>query len=220
MEGGLISCKCGQEEEGVQNFRGKASQKRRPQWLRRLQAVSHIACRSHAAPMPFPCHAVPLRVQNVSFPFDLHSTAVSDSHLPCHDHAILRPCRSSQEHGTEGPSTDGLWATLPAFGFFPLPHGVPRRLLSEAHQSQTQVVSVKPNTVCHGRGKERQQHTTNKTICYTVGLAVRIFRLSCGHSRRTRHCRSRAGARHGKCELKHGMACERHGQDMLCVNRP
>jgi len=27
-----------------------------------LKADSHIACRVHAAPMPFPCHAVPLRV--------------------------------------------------------------------------------------------------------------------------------------------------------------
>ena len=27
-----------------------------------LKADSHIACRSHAAPMPFPFHAVPLRV--------------------------------------------------------------------------------------------------------------------------------------------------------------
>jgi hypothetical protein len=27
-----------------------------------LKADSHIACRSHAAPMSFPCHAVPLRV--------------------------------------------------------------------------------------------------------------------------------------------------------------
>ena len=27
-----------------------------------LKANSHTACRSHAAPMPFPCHAVPLRV--------------------------------------------------------------------------------------------------------------------------------------------------------------
>ena len=27
-----------------------------------LKADSHIACRSHAAPLPFPCHAVPLRV--------------------------------------------------------------------------------------------------------------------------------------------------------------
>ena len=26
----------------------------------------------------------------------------------------------------------------------------------------------------------------------------------------TRHCRSRAGARHGMCELTHGMAGERH----------
>ena len=39
-------------------------------------------CRAHAVPMLFPCHAVPLRVYNVSFPFDLHSGAVSDSHLP------------------------------------------------------------------------------------------------------------------------------------------
>jgi hypothetical protein len=27
-----------------------------------LKVDSHKACRSHAAPMPFPCHAVPLRV--------------------------------------------------------------------------------------------------------------------------------------------------------------
>jgi hypothetical protein len=27
-----------------------------------LKANSHIPCRSHAAPMPFPCHTVPLRV--------------------------------------------------------------------------------------------------------------------------------------------------------------
>ena len=29
---------------------------------RLLKADSHIACCAHAAPMPFPCHAVPLRV--------------------------------------------------------------------------------------------------------------------------------------------------------------
>jgi len=27
-----------------------------------LMADSHIACRAHAVPMPFPCRAVPLRV--------------------------------------------------------------------------------------------------------------------------------------------------------------
>ena len=39
-----------------------------------LKADSHIACRAHA---------VPLRVQNVSFPFDLHGATVFDSQLPC-----------------------------------------------------------------------------------------------------------------------------------------
>ena len=67
-----------------------------------LQADSHIACRSHATPMPFPCHAMPLRVYNVSFPFDLHSAAVSDSHLPCRahaipDHAVL--LKATAQHG-------------------------------------------------------------------------------------------------------------------------
>jgi hypothetical protein len=78
-----------------------------------FKADSHIACRAHAAPKLFPCHAVPLRVQNVPFTFDLHSAAVSDSHLPCSAHALLRPHRSSQGYGTRRPSRDGLWATGP-----------------------------------------------------------------------------------------------------------
>ena len=49
----------------------------------------------------------------MSFPFDLHSAAVSDSHLPCHVHVMLRSCRSSQDRGTARPSRDGLWATCP-----------------------------------------------------------------------------------------------------------
>ena len=63
------------------------------------KAVSHTACRVHATPMSFPCHAVPLRVWNVSFSFDLHSAAVSDSQLPCRAHSMLWPCRSSQGQG-------------------------------------------------------------------------------------------------------------------------
>ena len=77
-----------------------------------IKANSHIACRAHAAPMPFPCHAVPLRVSSVSFPLDSQSVAVSDSHLPCHAHAMLRSCRSSQGHSTARPSLDDravLW---------------------------------------------------------------------------------------------------------------
>ena len=60
-----------------------------------LKADSHIACLAHSAPMPFPCHAVPLRV---SFPFDLHSAAASDSHLPCH--ALTMPFFSRPQHST------------------------------------------------------------------------------------------------------------------------
>jgi hypothetical protein len=54
--------------------------------------------------------------------------------------------------------------------------------------------------------------------CWTSSFGY--FRLSCGLSRRTRHYRSRAGARHGMCQLTQGMAGERHGHCMLCVNRP
>jgi len=79
----------------------------------------------------------------VSFPFDLHSAAVSDSHLLCHAHAVphamLRPFRSFQGHGTARPSVERRpVGYLPAFGFFRLPRGVPRRLLSEAYQSSSQ----------------------------------------------------------------------------------
>jgi hypothetical protein len=53
-------------------------------WIQRtLKADSHTACRAHA---------VPLTVYNVSFPFNLHSAAVSDSHLPCYAHAASIPC--------------------------------------------------------------------------------------------------------------------------------
>ena len=53
-----------------------------------------------------------------------------------------------------------------------------------------------------------------KDDLYTVGLEVGCFRLPCGHAQRTRHCRSRAGARHGMCELAHCMTEERHGRGM------
>jgi hypothetical protein len=52
-------------------------------------------------------------------------------------------------------------------------------------------------------------------ICYTVGLAVRILLATTRTFTKDRHCRSRAGARHGMCELmaRHGRgtAWARHG---------
>ena len=80
-------------------------------WI--VKADSHIACRVHAVPLP--CRAP--KDLDVSFPFDLHSAAVSDSQLPCHAHAqahaMLRQCRSFQGHSTARPSLDGraeLWS--------------------------------------------------------------------------------------------------------------
>jgi hypothetical protein len=62
----------------------------------------------HAAPMPFPCHAVPLRLYIVSFPFDLHSAAVFDSHMQCRVRAMPRPCRS--ESYVSRPRHSAAWA--------------------------------------------------------------------------------------------------------------
>jgi len=96
---------------------------------------------------------------------------------------------------------------LPAFGFFRLPRGVPRRLLSEAykHSSQRSI----PTTVRSG-SNTLQKGRSVKLLAYQFGY----FRLPRGLSRRTRRCRSRGGARHGMCELTHGMAGERHGNGM------
>jgi hypothetical protein len=62
-----------------------------------LKADSYIRCRSHAVPMLFPCHAFPLRVKIVSFPFDLHSAAVFDSGIPWGSPAMPRICRSESD---------------------------------------------------------------------------------------------------------------------------
>jgi hypothetical protein len=94
-----------------------------------LKANAHITCRAHAAPMPFPCHAVPLRVYIMSFPFDLHSADVFVSHMPCHAHAapvpcscfthampcpcsaraVLRPCRSESDFSRPRHNTAWAW---------------------------------------------------------------------------------------------------------------
>jgi hypothetical protein len=92
--------------------------------------------------MPRPCHTA-----NVSFPFDLHNAAVSDSHLPCRahaipDHAIL--LKATAEHGhREKPC--GLLARV---RLLPANTRSSTKLLSDTYQSQMQVASVKTNTVC------------------------------------------------------------------------
>jgi hypothetical protein len=80
----------------------------------------------HAVPLP--CHAA--QGLDCILPFDLHSAAVFDSHMPCRARAMPRTCvlkAPSQGHGTarhgrgmgmacgnwHRPSRDGMWATWP-----------------------------------------------------------------------------------------------------------
>jgi hypothetical protein len=84
-----------------------------------FRANSHIACRAAKG-----------------LETGLHSAAVSDSHLPCHAHAAPMPFFSRPRHSTAVERRPVGY--LPAFGFFRLPRGVPRRLLSEAYQSSSQ----------------------------------------------------------------------------------
>ena len=87
--------------------------------------------------MPFPCHAVPLRVKMclsqliyVVRPRLIHICHAAP--VPCSDHAVL--LKATTQHGRRQRPV----SYLPALGFFRLPRGVPRRLISEAYQSSSQ----------------------------------------------------------------------------------
>jgi hypothetical protein len=87
----------------------------------------------------------------------------------CSDHAVL--LKATAQH-VRRETACGLSARV---RLLPATTRSSSKFLSDAYQSQLQVASVNPNTICHGQGKEWQQHTTKKMICYTVGLAVQIF---------------------------------------------
>ena len=115
----------------------------------RIKPDSHIACRAHAVPLP--CH--PAKGLECVFPiwFTQCGRVWFTLAIPCPCHAPTKPFFSKPRQSTSVER--GPVGYLPAFDFFRLSSGVPRRLLSEAYQSHRQVASVKPN-VCHGRGKE------------------------------------------------------------------
>jgi hypothetical protein len=143
---------------------------------RPAQANSHRPCRSHAAPMPFPCHAVPLSVLIVSLPFDLHSAAVFDSHMPCRAHAAPVPCH---DHAVLKATSQG--------------HGTTRYRRGMSMAWHYELASA-----------VQRRHVGDPP-------AFGFFRLPRRISRRTRHCRIIAGARHGMCELtRHGMGAAWH----------
>jgi hypothetical protein len=105
----------------------------------------------HAVPAPCQCRSPAMPCQKlifVSFPFDLHSGAAFDSHMPRRARAMPRTYRSESDFLR--PRNNAAWAwhgmcelpsavhrrhvdDLPVFGFFRLPRGVPRSVLSEAY---------------------------------------------------------------------------------------
>jgi hypothetical protein len=94
---------------------------------------------THSKPRPCrsPCHAVPLRVYNV-FPiwFTQCGRVWFTLSMPRPCSALTMPLFSRRRHSTAVETRPVGY--LPAFGFFRLPRGVPRRLLSEAYQSSSQ----------------------------------------------------------------------------------
>jgi hypothetical protein len=166
------------------------------------------SCRAHAVPLP--CHAA----KGLECVFPIWFTQCNRVWFTL---AMLRPCHSltmlffsRRRHSTAVERQPVGY--LPGFGFFRLPRGVPWRLSSEAYQSSSQQ-SI-PTTVKSG-SSTLQKRRSVKLLDWQFGY----FRLPRGLSRRTRHCRSMAGAQHGMCELTaqsgRGTAWARHGHGLL-----
>ena len=168
-----------------------------------------LSCCAHAVPLP--CRAA----KGLECVFPIRFTQCGRVWFtlamppPCHP----RPCRSSQGHGTGRPSRDGLWATVlrsASSGYHAELRGVSRSCY-QTHTNPRCRWPVWNQTPFITAEEKSGSSTLQKRRSLTQ---FGYFRLSCGLSRKTRHCRSRAGARHGMCELTHGMAGERHGNGM------
>jgi hypothetical protein len=115
--------------------------------------------------MPCPCRAAKgfrMCLSNLIYtvrPCLIHTCRAMS--MPCFDHVVL--LKATARHGRRETAC-GLPA---AFGFFRLPRGVPRRLLSEAHQSSSQR-SI-PMTVKRGSSTLQKDDLLN---CWT---SVRVF---------------------------------------------
>jgi hypothetical protein len=88
-----------------------------------------------------------------------------------------------------------------------------------------QVAIVKPNNVCHGRGKEWEQHTAKQHLSWTrkrVGAAhYKIDALlNCGTDSSDISGYRADFKDTALSERGRGAAWKRHGHGMLCVIRP
>ena len=121
---------------------------------------------------------------------------------PCHP----RLCHSSQGHGIEWSSRESLWANC-------------QLSASSGYHAEFHEFVIRRIPISDAGGQCETKHRLSWTRKRMVAAHYKkydvtqfgYFRLPRGLSRRKQHCRSRAGARHGMCELTHGMAGERHG---------
>ena len=125
--------------------------------------------------MPFPCHAMPLRVYNVSFPFD-YTVRPCLIHT-CHAHAMLRPCLSSQGHSTVVSRRP--CCSLEKNGMFGAWHGHGMASVNYTRPhcvNQMGKTHSKPLAARHGRGKAWARHGNGVAMCESA------------FSSRTRNC--------------------------------
>ena len=143
--------------------------------MRSVKADSHIACRVHAVPLP--CRAA--KVLQCVFPiwftqcFRVWFTLA----VPCHAHAMLRPCSSSQGHSTARPSSRGLEK-----------NGMVRewhvRGMASVNQTRLHCVNQmgkthsNPLAARHGRGTAWARHAMCESVftghCRTVVLSGKL----------------------------------------------
>ena len=135
--------------------------------------------------MPFPCHAVPLKVKNVSFPFDLHSAAVPDSQLSCHampmpcsDHAVL--LKATAQHGRQ--ETAVLCCDLEKKGIFGAWYGHDMASVNQTRPrcvNQMRKTHSKPLATRHGRGMAWARHGNGRLrVCVNRPLICKEFSLA------------------------------------------
>ena len=134
----------------------------------------------------------------MSSPFDLHSATVSDSHLPCRAHAIpdhAALLKATAQHGLR-TTARGLTARV---GLLPAITRSSTKLLTDAYQSQMQLASVKPNTVCHRRGNSGSSTLQNGDVTFWTS-------------------NSDISGYHADIHEGHGIVGAGRGRGMACVN--
>jgi len=119
----------------------------------------------------------------------IHTCHAMSMLCPCH--ALTMPFFSRPQHSTAVKRRPVGY--LPAFGFFRLPCGVPRRLLSEAYQSSSQR-SI-PTTVKSGSSTLQKDDHLN---CWTSSLYISGY--------------------HAELHEGHGSLGAQQGRGMACVN--